>query len=147
MSVCKTCHVPYTKRDVYALDLSEYAEGANGLHVYRVNGAVAHASREPTRALDMVSPSSPTSESTSDSSDMSGLTIPALLQRIHDLDNAVRHRDLQIEHWRAYVLGYVKFGHPIAHCRFTLRHIVNLTKIHSRFWFTFEMSETSRGKY
>lgn len=100
MSVCATCHVPYTKRDVYALDLTAYGQDVRGLHVYRVKAAGAHPNRAPIRPVTRLSSGTPSSESTSDSSDLSGLTIPALLQRIQDLDNAVKHRDSQIEHWR-----------------------------------------------
>lgn len=103
MSVCHTCHVPYTRRDIYVLNLDEYL--GTGDRKYEVmpypmkegqaNGLRGRPTHDPGD-----SPLS--SETSGEASEAHGMTVPALLQRIRDLEVAVNHRDSQIREWRKY---------------------------------------------
>lgn len=101
MSVCGTCHVPYTRRDIYALDLSQYVDSND--RKYRSVGFPtdqAQANSTVPRITNGASSSRTSSESTGGSDEAYGMTVPALLQRIRDLEAAVGHRDGQIQEWR-----------------------------------------------
>lgn len=101
MSVCSICHVPYTRRDIYALNLSQYIDGRdrkNGTGPYTTNDGRTNAK---TPKLPNGPSDSPFSTETSGRvDDEYEMSIPALLQRIRDLEATVVHRDGQIREWR-----------------------------------------------
>jgi hypothetical protein len=107
MSVCHTCHVPYTQRDIYVLNLDEYLDTGDrryGSISYPMKDGQANGLRSRSSHAPPDSPDSPLSSETSvEANQAHGMTVPALLQRIRELEAAVNHRDSQIREWRKYV--------------------------------------------
>jgi hypothetical protein len=114
MSVCHTCHVPYTRRDIYALNLGEYLHtndrkygGAISPYPTNHHHTLHHQAQTNGIGLrgrnNITTPHSPDSPLSSSEEEEDGMTVPALLQRIRDLEAAVNHRDSQIREWRKYV--------------------------------------------
>jgi len=101
MSVCHTCHVPYTRRDICALNLREYYDDGDRKYSaisYPANEAQANGVQ--SRLAQGLGDSPFSSETSQEANEAYGMTVPALLQRIRDLEVAVSHRDSQIREWR-----------------------------------------------
>lgn len=113
MSICCTCHVPYTKRDIYALSLSQYAI-ADALITTAFDAKAPRTVVMSRRPPDPVTDSPVSSNTSAGTHNAQGMTVPALLQRIHDLEVAVAHRDGQIQEWRRYELSASHSRHIIA---------------------------------
>ncbi|KAF8320480.1 hypothetical protein DL93DRAFT_2074167 [Clavulina sp. PMI_390] len=101
MSVCTICHVPYTKRDIYALNLTPYIRREHPKQYSNTMAQSPPRGRRPALPVIPTTHGSPfSSESSGAVEDGYGMTVPALLQRIRDLEAAVGHRDGQIHEWK-----------------------------------------------